>query len=226
MPTKEELEGQLQAALAAKAIAEYERDALAKSLAGAKAKEAGPKEYPVSATATAAKLEDASHCESNPVQRPRGAALTCARLDLAQERGFLAVCKAGAAVKYEYENWAPVVSYLFDARECLVQQCNVQAVPEAERKGIAVGLTALDAVLEYSIERLDLLKLKGEKVSQPLLVEAVTELLEGPNQLPITSSSVKKAMERAAELHVAAAMKAATKTKPGKQDPNTKPGAS
>jgi hypothetical protein len=227
MPTKEELEGQLQAALADKVVAQYERDVLAKKRADAQAPGLVVKDYPVRTVEPTTKLEDITHREDNPVQRPRGAAVTCAKLDLEQERGFLAVSKAGAATRLEYTSWAPAVSYLHDAVACLVEQCNAPTVPEAQRKAIAVGLSALEAVLGYSVERLDLLKLKGEKNSQPLLVEAVTELMEGHGQeLPISSSNVKKALQRAADLHVAATMKAAAKSKSGKQDPIAKPGAS
>jgi hypothetical protein len=127
---------------------------------------------------------------------------------------MMAVRKGPYSAVIEYGNWAPVVSYLFDLTVELEEQCNADDIPWDRRASLAVCLTGLNEVLDFGMQQVDLLKLKGEKANAPQVVEAVTEALHGVDDLPLQSVAVRKMMKEVATLQVAASLKAAAKTVP------------
>jgi hypothetical protein len=154
---------------------------------------------------------------NNPVRRPTGSAVTCAKLDLALERGMKAVSQASPSVQIEYKNWAPAVSYLHDLLREAELQCNADDIPAERRASLGVFLTALEEVYEFMAGQLDLLKLKGERLRNPELVEAVAQSVHGPADLPLSSQAVKAAYGQVSHLALMASLKLAAKTqsKPG-----------
>jgi hypothetical protein len=112
-------------------------------------------------------------------------------LDLEMERGALAVRKSGIyGLQCEYEHMAPVVSYMYDAVECLETLVVADDIPEARRNGLKVGVGAVRGVLTFATSVLDLLKLKGEKRDCRELVQAVEDRLRGVAGIPIDSDLV------------------------------------
>jgi hypothetical protein len=109
---------------------------------------------------------------------------------------------AGPAIKKEYEVVAAVLSYMWDIKAALVQQCSAEDIPVARRQSLAVAVSALTLVVQFLHERRDLLVTKGEFRSDPYLVKAVEMGLNGTDGVPISSSRVQQLLEKAAAAQV------------------------
>ncbi|KAF6256385.1 hypothetical protein COO60DRAFT_1529794, partial [Scenedesmus sp. NREL 46B-D3] len=136
-------------------------------------------------------LSDIRHQPRNPVQRSPLAPDYIAPIDVEGELGYIRASRAGPAVGQEYaETVGPLVSYLYDIRQALEEQATASDLPENRRKPLAVVVTANRAVLDFLVERHDLLVAKGEFKHDPSLVQALEQGLSGVDGLPITSSRV------------------------------------
>jgi hypothetical protein len=149
-----------------------------------------------------AKFEDIQQQDDNPVRRGHQSPPTIALLDLSLESGMVRAGMAGPAIKREYEVVAPVLSYLWDIKAALAQQCSADDIPDARRQSLAVAVSALDQVVQFLHERRDLLVAKGEFKSDPYLVKAVEMGLNGTDGLPVSSSRVQQLLEKAAAAQV------------------------
>jgi hypothetical protein len=119
--------------------------------------------------------------------------VTCSFLNLDQEAGMVAMQKKNAsmALTIEYQNAAPVVSYLHDGLSTLQNQINAADIPEARRASLNVALGYLSEVYSYAETTLDLLKLKAINGKEaPALVKAVAQTVRGAAGLPITNKNV------------------------------------
>lgn len=125
------------------------------------------------------KFEDIQQHNDNPVQRGHQAPPTISLLDLSLEPGMVRAGVAGPAIKKEYEVVAPVLSYLWDIKAALQQQCSSSDIQDARMQSLAVLVSALDQVVQFLLERRDLLIAKGEFKSDPCLVKAVEMSLNG-----------------------------------------------
>lgn len=163
-----------------------------------------------------AKLSDIVHQPSNPVQRSAQAPDSIALIDVECEPGYIRAKQAGAAVAREYaESNAPLLSYLYDAQQELEKQIRAADIPEDRRKSLAVIAAALRAVLDFLIERHDLLVAKGEYKHSPGLVQALELGLAGVEGVPIHSSRVMQELQKHAAARVAALTKQSAKQSGG-----------
>jgi hypothetical protein len=108
-------------------------------------------------------------------------------------------------VKEYDETVAPVVSYFYDAQQALERLIRAGDIPEARRKSLAVVAAAQKAVLDFLIERHDLLVAKGEFKHDLSLLYALEQGLAGVEGLPIQSSGrVQQLLEKHASARVLA----------------------
>ncbi len=140
-------------------------------------------------------LADIKHDSRNPVRREPHFPIDPQLIDLKGSRGYEAVAEGGVpAMLHEYRHHASYSSYNFDYLEAFKQL--VPAVQDDElRKSFCVVLTGLNEVQRRVTNRLDFLRLYGEKrFSEPGLVHAVEQAIVGTADLPVSSSDVLDAV--------------------------------
>ncbi|KAF6249589.1 hypothetical protein COO60DRAFT_1630120 [Scenedesmus sp. NREL 46B-D3] len=131
-------------------------------------------------------------------------------------RGYIRASRAGPAVGREYaETVGPLVSYLYDIQQALEEQATASDLPENRRKSLAVVVTANRAVLDFLVERHNLLVAIGEFKHDPSLVQALEQGRSGVDGLPITSSHMIHLLEKQASAQVVALTKQSAKASGG-----------
>jgi hypothetical protein len=136
------------------------------------------------------KLDDLPRDPSNPVPRKVDAPTTASLLDLALDRGFLAVRSAGSkGSEYEYRHHASYLSYTYDVYKAFEAQ--LAREDQLDKKSLEVIFTHLECVVRRVIARLDYLKIRGEMLqSDPGLVYAIEQTISGVADLPVSSGLV------------------------------------
>lgn len=136
---------------------------------------------------------------------------TCQRIDLMGELGFMHVQHAPGFIQTEYEVWAPAISYMYDALECLKEQVGAvqSSISEGRRQSLAVPVTAL----EYMLERRDLLMAKGIYKDNPGVAAAVGLALDGPSSTALVSSRVQEIVGQAHTMQLQQMVKAQAKVR-------------
>jgi hypothetical protein len=138
-------------------------------------------------------FSDIPHQIRNPVRRGVQDPPACAHLNLDMEAGNVAMQKKNAplALTIEYQNTAPLVSYLHDGLSALQTQVNSGDIPDDRRASLNICLGYLSEVYSYAETNLDLLKLKAISGKEaPALVKAVTQTVRGAAGLPLTNANV------------------------------------
>ncbi|KAF6250864.1 hypothetical protein COO60DRAFT_1629286 [Scenedesmus sp. NREL 46B-D3] len=114
-----------------------------------------------------------------------------------------------------YSRGRPSVQVPAAVDNALEEQATASDMPENRRKSLAVVVTANMAVLDFLVERHDLLVAKGEFKHDPSLVQALEQGLSGVDGLPITSSRVMQLLEKQASARVVALTKQSAKASGG-----------
>ena len=136
-------------------------------------------------------LGDVKHDIKNPIRREAHWPVDPQLVDLKGSRGYEAVAQGGVpSMVFEYHHHASYNSFNFDYIEALRQL--IPAVSDdGLRKSFCVVLTGLCEVQSKITNRLDFLKVYGEKrFSEPGLVTAVEQAIVGTADLPVSSSDV------------------------------------
>jgi len=212
--TVDELRGQvqaLQAQVAELRAAQTAAEGPSKGVSSDKPREFAPR----ADVPTLTKLSEVGHRELNPVARRPHHPKLCQKVDLTGELGHMKVERAPAFVQHEYEVWACAISYFYDALECLKEQISATQLTEARRVSLAVPTTALEHVLEYMLERRDLLITKAEFKDQPGVATAVGLALDGPASTALSSSRVQELIAQAHTVQLTAMVNAQAKAKAG-----------
>uniref|UniRef100_A0A383VXS6 Uncharacterized protein n=1 Tax=Tetradesmus obliquus TaxID=3088 RepID=A0A383VXS6_TETOB len=138
-------------------------------------------------------------------------------LNLECESGHIRASKAGPAVAKEYdETVAPLLSYFFDTQQALEQQIRASDIPEVRRKSLAVIAAAQRGLLDFLIERHDLLVAKGEFKHDPGLLHALEQGLAGVEGVPIQAEGrVHKMLQQHNSARVVALTKQSAKQSGG-----------
>ena len=211
----DELRGQVQALLL-----EVSDLKLQLATPGRRVRSDAPRVYTPSANVPIlAKLSDVAHLASNPVRRQPHHPALCQKVDLTGELGHMKVQQAPAFVQHEYEVWACAVSYLYDSVEALKVQISAQEIPAQRQPSLAVPVTANEHVLEYMLERRDLLIAKAEFKDQPGVAAAVGLALDGPSSTALRSERVQELVSQAHTMQLSAMVASAAKPKTGQGAP-------
>jgi hypothetical protein len=140
-------------------------------------------------------LADMKHDIRNPVRREAHFPVDPQLIDLKGSRGYEAVAEGGVgAMLHEYRHHASYSSYLYDYLAAL-EQLIAGISDNDQRQSFCVVLTGLREVQRRITNRLDFLKIYGEKRNvEPGLVSAVEQAIVGTADLPVSSADVLEAV--------------------------------
>lgn len=125
-----------------------------------------------------------------------------ADLDLSMDPRFRLMV-SNPALRFEYEHWGPLVSWLHDGMKALELQARAGDIPQARRESLDVVRAWLGSAYEYSIKMLDYLVGRAElQNAAPSAVAALKETIFGSARRRMVSSSGQATMDavRAAQI--------------------------
>lgn len=196
MATVDELNtlvGSLQAQLAALNV----RVAAAEGRAGEQDSNVAPDAFqpikivpqPAGAVAPIKTLADVPHDPTNPIPRGPASSIVPCLLDLAMDRGYIAVQATGnRSMMFEYQHHGSYLSRLYDLNQKFKAFLAKDTITPEDRDSLCILLTLYIQVASCITKRLDFLKVLGEKgASDPGMVYALEGVIAGSRDLPISS---------------------------------------
>lgn len=121
----------------------------------------------------------------------------CRKLKLFHDERHSILSTGSAALRHEYEHWAPVVSWLHDGLAALDLQARAADIPQQRRESLAVVGAWLRSAYAYALKVVDVLVMRADiKNLSPAAVAALEDTIMGSAGSNMASAEGTALMEQ------------------------------